>query len=242
MFSKFRKEEFEFEGRNCTIIYPESEANGRILYKSEYLTAFPDFDIEMLKKGYHLIHLKNLTRWVKEDDIHRMARFVKHCAQKLKLNPKCVLEGLSLGGFQATLLAQMYPELTSVLYIDAPVLNIISMAGLGACELIPSHWEEMVEAYGVNKSTIVNFRKSPIDNLPPLLENSIPVIMLYGDVDDVVIYEENGKVLADYYEENGGNIKLIKKEGCGHHPHGLDNPEPVIKFIEECIQKENDSF
>jgi len=232
MWNGFRKEEFEFEERMCTIVYPETQSNGKMLYKTEYLSAFPTFDIEMLKKGYHLIHLKNTSRWVIEEDIHRMARFVKHCAEKLQLSKKCILEGLSLGGLQATLFAQLYPDLTDVLYIDAPVLNIISMAGCGACKLIPLHWKEIVEAYNVNESTIVNFRKSPIDNMPPLIENNIPVVMLYGDKDDVVIYEENGKVLSDYYNENGGNIKLIKKEGCGHHPHGLENATPIIEFIE----------
>lgn len=236
MWNGFRKEEFEFEDRMCTIIYPECTSKGRILFKTEYLDAFPTFDIEMLRMGYHLIHLKNTSRWVTEEDIHRMARFVKYCVEKLQISSKCVLEGLSLGGLQATLFAQLYPELTNVLYIDAPVLNIISMAGLGACKLIPIHWNEMVEAYGVNKSTIVNFRKSPIDNMPPLIKNNIPVIMVYGDKDDVVIYEENGKVLVDYYNKNGGNIEFIKKEGCGHHPHGLEDPTPIIDFIEGNIE------
>lgn len=236
MWNGFKDEQFEFEDRNCTIVHPEKTPNGRILFKTEYLSAFPTFDIAMLEKGYHLIHLKSTSRWVNEEDIHRMARFVKHCAEKLELDSECVLEGLSLGGLQATLFAQMYPELTRVLYIDAPVLNIISMAGLGACELVPLHWKEIVEAYGVNESTIVNFRKSPIDNMSPLIENDIPVIMLYGDEDDVVIYEENGKVLENYYKENGGNIKIIKKEGCGHHPHGLENPVPIIEFIENNLK------
>ena len=53
-----------------------------------------DCDIEMLKKGYHLIHIKNRSRWVTEEDIHRMARFVKHCAKRLQLDSKCILEGL----------------------------------------------------------------------------------------------------------------------------------------------------
>ena len=68
--------------------------------------------------------------------------------------------------------------------------------------------------------------------MEPLIENAIPIIMLYGNADNIVIYEENGKVLEDYYKSHGGIIKVISKSMCQHHPHGLENPEPIIEFIE----------
>lgn len=33
------------------------------------------------------------------------------------------------------------------------------------------------------------------------------------------------------YTEYGGNIKMIVKPGVGHHPHSLEDPQPVIDFI-----------
>jgi hypothetical protein len=90
-----------------------------------------------------------------------------------------------------------------------------------------------VATYGVSKSTIVNFRKSPIDYMEPLIEHNIPVIMLFGNADNVVIYEENGKVLEDYYKEHNGTIKVIAKSMCGHHPHGLEDPTLIIEFVEK---------
>ena len=50
--------------------------------------------------------------------------------------------------------------------------------------------------------------------------------------DDVVIYEENGKVLENFYKSNGGCIKVICRSMAGHHPHGLDDPTPIINFID----------
>ena len=109
------------------------------------------------------------------------------------------------------------------------------MAGLGELskESADSFWRELVDAYGVNRSTIVNYRKSPIDNMAPLIENNIPIIMLYGNADTVVIYEENGKVLENYYRENGGKIKVIARSMGEHHPHGLDDPTNIIDFVEK---------
>lgn len=60
--------------------------------------------------------------------------------------------------------------------------------------------------------------------------------MVYGDSDDVVPYCENGALLEKYYRENGGVIFTYGKEGCGHHPHGLEDNTPIIEFAEKyCL-------
>jgi len=237
MWNDFECERFIFEERQAIIVYPKCPQNGKMLLKTEYLDAFPGFDTAMLERGYCLIHISHQSRWAPDNETDIMAKFVAFCAKKLGLSSKCVVEGLSCGGLQAAKLAELYPETVSVLYLDAPVLNILSMFGLGECkcEGLEKFQREIIATYGVSSSTIVNFRKSPIDNMKPLIENNIPVIMLYGNADTTVIYEENGKVLENYYLENGGTIKVISRSMCPHHPHGLDDPSVIIDFIEENI-------
>jgi hypothetical protein len=29
----------------------------------------------------------------------------------------------------------------------------------------------------------------------------------------------------------GGSFMLIVKQGCGHHPHGLKDPTPIVNFM-----------
>ena len=115
------------------------------------------------------------------------------------------------------------------------MLNLLSAAGLGACREADTEifWREIADTYHLNRSTLVNFRRSPIDNMAPLIRNRIPVILLYGDSDPLILYNENGSVLEEYYRENGGTLRVIVRHGAGHHPHGLDDPEPIIAFIEE---------
>ena len=234
MWNGFKSKEVVFEERNAIIIYPKGKANGRMILKTEYLDAFPNFDIKMLEKGYHIIHVKQRSRWAPDEEIDILAKFVQYCSEELGTSKRCLLEGMSCGGLQATKFAERYPELTSVLYLDAPVLNILSMAGLGECQedSVKMFWRELVATYGVSRSTIINFRKSPIDNMEPLIKNDIPIIMLYGNADSIVIYEENGKVLERYYKENNGRLKVIAKSMAGHHPHGLEDPTPIIEFVE----------
>ena len=232
--TQFKSKTFVFQDRQAHIVYPSCPANGKLLLKTEYFTAFPYFEVAMLKKGYTLCFLSHPNRWAPDSETHITAEFVRYVAKELGFAPKCIPVGMSCGGLQALRLAQLHPELISVLYIDAPVVNILSLAGLGAstCNDTSSFWKEIQDAHGVNRSTIVNFRKSPIDAMDKLIENNIPIIMLYGDADTVVLYEENGKVLEDYYRENGGDLKVICKPGCGHHPHSLEDPTPIIEFVE----------
>jgi len=235
MWNDFASKAFTFAERDAVIVYPNSTPNGKMLLKLEYLDAFPTFDIAMLNRGYYLIFLSHRTRWASEEETKITADFVRHCAAMLGADSRCILEGMSCGGLQAARFAQLYPNLTDVLYLDNPVLNILSMAGLGACkdDQVEYFWREIVATYGVNKSTILNFRQSPIDHMQALIDHNIPVIMLYGNADTLVIYEENGKVLEDFYKENGGRLKVICRSMCKHHPHGLADPTPIIAFVEQ---------
>ena len=237
MWNDFEAKKFEFCGRTATIVYPNVTPNRRMLLKPEYLDAFPNFDIAMLNRGYYLIFISHESRWAPDEEIHIMADFVRYCAKELDADLRCIIEGMSCGGLQGARFAQEYPELTAVLYLDNPVLNMLSMYGLGACDdpSLPYFRREIINTFDVDDSTILNFRNSPIDKMEKLIENNIPVLLLYGNADPVVIYRENGKVLEDYYKVNGGNIKVICRTMAKHHPHGLENPEPIIRFVEDNL-------
>lgn len=235
MWNGFESKEFMFAERKAVIVYPKVKPNGKMLLKTEYLNAFPNFDIAMLEKGYYLIHIYHRNRWAPDEETNIMAEFVKHCAKELGADERCVLEGMSAGGMQAVRFAQLYPELCAVLYLDAPVMNLLSLLnyGEGKAEETDRRWLEMVSAHGFNRSSVLSFRKNPIDNMEILIENNIPVIMLYGNCDTTVVYEENGRVLENFYKENNGTICVIEKSMCEHHPHGLDDPTLIVEFVEK---------
>ena len=75
------------------------------------------------------------------------------------------------------------------------------------------------------------YTKNPIDILKPLADARIPLIHICGDADEVVPFDENTVILKDRYEKLGGHMTLIVKKGFKHHPHGLDDPTPVVDFI-----------
>lgn len=229
----FRRIDFDFEGRNAILIFPETpNENKNWLLKTVYFDAFPEFEIDMLKRGWHLVYLENVTRWCVESDLDTKKALVEYLHKEYGLYPKCVPVGMSCGGLMGVKFAAKYPECVSCLYLDAPALNFLSCpAGLGASE--HNFMDEFTEALGLTLVDLLNYREHPIDKKEALLKNNIPIIMVYGDADEVVPYAENGAILEKYYRDNGGIMETYGKPGCKHHPHGLENREPIINFVEK---------
>lgn len=232
----FQKLELEFKGRKAILVFPHEEnKTSNWLLKTEYFGAFPNLEIEMLKRGWHLAYISNITRWCLDEDLDFKKEFSEFLNKEYGLNKKCVPVGMSCGGMIAVKFAAKYPEYVSCLYLDAPVMNLLSCpCGIG--DATADLYQEFVAATGKNRSDLINYREHPVDKIPALLEHKLPVVLVYGDSDSVVPYHENGIVLENYYKENGGTILAIGKEGCGHHPHGLEDPTPIIKFIEEHLE------
>lgn len=233
LYEGFRRLDFTFEGMDAILIFPEKpNEHKNWLLKTEYFTAFPDFQIQMLRRGWHLAYVKNVTRWCLEEDLDRKKRFADYLHEEFGLYEKCVPVGMSCGGLIGSKFAAKYPEKVSALYLDAPVMNFLSCpAGLGVAG--NSLYEEFEKATGITISQLLSYRENPIDKMHLLLENKIPVILVYGDSDVVVPYVENGALLEKYYNENGGVIQVYGKENCGHHPHGLPDNTPIINFVEK---------
>ncbi len=233
----YKRIDFTFEGKSAILVFPnEPNEKKNWLLKTEYFEAFQGFELQMLARGWHLAFLCNKSRWDFAEDLDIKKRFAKHLQETYGLCEKCFPVGMSCGGMIAVELAAKHPDMISALYLDAPVMNLLSCpAGLGKAGdivrkvLLP----EFISVTKMDVSQLLSYRNHPIDKMHLLLQNNIPIILVYGDADDVVPYEENGALLEKYYRENGGTIITIGKPGCAHHPHGLEDPTPIIEFAEK---------
>lgn len=227
----YKMDEFEFDGRKAKVIIPENP-NGKVGMKMEYFSAFPTVEKDLLKNGFHIIYVENENRWGLTSDLEAKADFIKFCAKKYSLEEKVVPIGLSCGGLFAIKFAALHPEMVSVLYLDAPVVNLLSCpCKLGVRLTAPNIQKEMFEALGLDLSTILSYRDHPLDKIPALIENKIPFVLVYGEADKVVYFEENGAVLLKMYENTGIDHIAFGKPGCDHHPHCLEDNSKVLEFI-----------
>ncbi len=232
----FERRDFSFMGREALVVLPKGKPNGKWAVKMEYFGAFPNLETELLSRGWCLAYLKNVNRWGTDADSDAKAAFVPFIAEEFGLEERFACVGMSCGGLCSVNFAAKYPSLVSVLYLDAPVMNLLSCPmGFGVGEALGGDrgWEEIREALGFSDITeLLTYRAHPMDRLEPLAGNRIPVALVYGEADTTVPYRENGIVLERLYRERGLPLFTAGKPGCGHHPHGLENPKPLADFIE----------
>ena len=230
----FVRLDFEFEGTEAILVIPDApNENKNWLLKTEYFDAFQDFEYDMVSKGWHLAFLKNVTRWCLDSDLDKKKRFCEYLSKEFGLYEKCIPVGMSCGGLIASKFAARHPECVSALYLDAPVLNLLSCpAAVGRTDQ-HNLMDEFVSHTGMTLSELLSYREHPIDKMNILLENDIPVFIVYGDSDTVVPYHENGLILERYYKANGGKIYTVGKPGCAHHPHGLEDRTSLMEFCEK---------
>ncbi len=233
LWNGFERLDFKFEDRDAILVLPEGEKCGKWLLKTEFFAAFPYLEIEMLKRGWCVAFVKNATLWGLDEDLDLKARFADFLSKEFGLYEKCVPVGMSCGGLIAARFAIKYPQYISCLYLDAPVLNLLSYpGGFGDAELSSdTEYIKFQTQAGITHTQLLSYREHPIDKVDVLLNNNIPVMMVAGDSDKVVPYHENGAILEKQYKEKGGCIKVIIKPGCDHHPHSLEDSSPSAEFI-----------
>lgn len=226
----FEMLKFELDGRKAILVKPECPCEGnKWLLKTEYFDAFPDFEIEMIKRGYYLAYISNKTRWHDVSDDVAKERLCRFLSEEFGLCDRCMPVGMSCGGMHAIYFATAYSERVAAMYLDAPVINLLSCpAGIG--KGTTSMYDEFRAATGMTVIDLINYRNHPIDNIKSIIENNIPVFLVGGDSDDIVPFDENGEVLYNLLKANNADITKIVKKGCNHHPHGLKDNTPLIEF------------
>ncbi len=234
LLNDFETKKFLFKDREAILVFPKENATKNWAFKTEYWGSFPEIEIELLKKGFHIAYLKNRSRFATIDDCNAKAEFADFLSREYSLSAKCVPVGYSCGGAQAVAFAGLFPEKIQCMFIDAPVLNFCDFPGRLNDEVCEPIWEnEFVKAYpGITRAKLFDFKNHPINYLPVIIKNKIPVIMLYGDKDTVVDYYKNGKLMELEYMGNS-LLTVVERTGQGHHPHGgeIYHQKKVVDFI-----------
>ncbi len=76
-------------------------------------------------------------------------------------------------------------------------------------------------------------KKQPLDNLALLAKAGVPLMHVCGSLDPLLA--EQTRVIEKRYQDLGGKITVIVKEGEGHYPLGPKDPKPVVDFITDSV-------
>ena len=70
--------------------------------------------------------------------------------------------------------------------------------------------------------------------LGQLAQYDVPLLEVCGSIDPLL--GRYALPIESIYQQFGGRVSLMIKEGAGHHPHSLQDPKPIADFIEQSVQ------
>jgi dienelactone hydrolase len=232
----YARHNFKVAGKNAWVVEPAKPLPGKVW---TWVTEFPDAFTprtgvpKLIGQGVYHAHISDFNRLGCDDQLKVMNEFYS-VLTKAGLAKKPALIGLSRGGFMAYRWAQKNPGQVACIYGDAPVCDLKSWpGGFGTGKGSKGDWDAAKKLYGwKNDAEGKAFKGNALDEKPlaKLAAAKVPLLHVVGDEDDVVPVAENTAILAERYKKLGGDITVIHHK-AGHHPHGLDDPEPVIAFI-----------
>lgn len=231
----FKRHTFQADGCAAWVVEPKTALPGNPWsWCMEFPDAFTDRCAApaLLAAGFHHVHIVIGNTFGCPEAVKHFDAFYEQLVAR-GLAPKAVLIGISRGGLYAYRFASERPDRVSVIYGDASVGDFKSWpGGKGKAKGSAGDWESLMKLYGFkDEAEALAYRGNPIDILAPLAKAKVALIHVVGDADDVVPTEENAGIIGTRYLALGGEFQMIHKPGIGHHPHGLDDPAPVVDFI-----------
>lgn len=231
----FTRHTFPVDGCTAWVVEPTTPLPGK---RWSWCMEFPDAFTQrcaapdLLKKGFYQAHISVGNTFGCPAAVAHFNAFYAALVAK-GFAPTVALIGISRGGLYAYRFASEHPERVSVIYGDAPVCDFKSWpGGKGAGHGSPGDWTALKSLYGFpDDAAAAAYTGNPIDVLAPLAKAGVALIHVVGDADEVVPVAENTALIESRYHALGGTIQVIHKPGVGHHPHGLDDPLPVVDFI-----------
>ena len=234
IWNGFVQEDFIVAERPCRVVLPKTAAPGSPwIWRAEFFGHAPQADLALLERGFHVGYMDVTNMYGGPPAMVLMDAFHAYMTKERGLATKPVIIGLSRGGLFALNWAARHPEWVAGLYLDAPVCDFKSWpAGQGKYPGNPVEWERLKKVYRfANDAEAMAYPLNPIDNLAPIAAAKIPILSVCGDVDKTVPFDENTAILEKRYRDLGGPIRVILKPGVDHHPHSLEDPQPIVDFI-----------
>lgn len=232
---------FEVDGREAIVVEPKNpRPEQEWVWKAEFFTAFPAFEIAMLEEGYTLAFLTVGNTFGCPDAMDAWDEFYDFLTKEHGFVKRPILLGLSRGGLYAYNWAARDPKRVACIYADNAVCDFKSWpGGQGKGPGSADDWAKLIDDYHfTSEAEALAYTHNPVDNLKGLVEAGIPLIHASATDDETVPIEENTDVLEARVKDLGGTITTFRHPGL-HHPHGLEDPTPIVTLAKQYSAKAN---
>ncbi len=112
-----------------------------------------------------------------------------------------------------------------------PAFIGMSRGGEYAYTWATTHPDKVSCVYGDNPG----ISREALARLGGLATNDVPLLHVCGSIDPIL--GRYSTVIEGIYQQWGGRISVMIKDGAGHHPHSLRDPKPIADFITQSVQQ-----
>lgn len=235
----FVRHDFQVDGKNVIVVAPEKPLPGRPwLWRGEFFGAFASADVELVKRGWHLAYISVPNQFGSPTVMEAWDKFYNAMVKEYGMSKQPGLCGMSRGGLYAMAWGDRHPDRTLAIWLDNAVCDGKSWPGgklkkLGSGAGSDGEWNNLLRAFDFKSDEeAIAYQGFPVDRLENLAKAKVPLLLVYGDSDKVVPHQENSEIVYERYTKLGGPVERIVKQGGDHHPHGLEDPSPIVQFFE----------
>jgi pimeloyl-ACP methyl ester carboxylesterase len=215
--------DFTVAGRAAKCVIPKTVLPQKPwIWECRFWDHWPAVDTTLLRLGYYLVYLDIVETYGSPTSIGWYNEYYDLLTNYFSFNKKCVLEGMSRGGFTTFNWAGQRPNAVQAMYEDAPVMDFKIWPG----------YDEVKGPFGfTSEAEYQAYKGNPVDQLQTLGAAKVPIFWVVGDADGLY-----SSVMSAYnkYVATGAPTTIVVKPGVGH-THGLPSPTPIVTFIQQYL-------
>jgi pimeloyl-ACP methyl ester carboxylesterase len=200
----------------CVVIVPKQAAPGNPWsWRGVYWNHQPQAEVELLKRGFHIAYIS-----------------VDPKAGSLTgLTMDELMDQLGMSRAALTEWDAWYAYLTGQYGLSKkPAFIGMSRGGIFEFSWGTANPDKVSCIYADN----LGMERQAFQRLGDLARADVPVLQICGTIDPNL--GQYTSAVEAIYQQFGGRISMIVKEGYAHHPHSLRNPQLIADFIEQSVR------
>lgn len=195
---------FSIDQAECIVVAADSPLKtSPWVWRARYFNANHAYDMEMLRCGFHIAHIDISELSGGADTMEQMNRFYDFLVTEHNFSPMPILEAYSRGAFPALNWGIRNPEKIGLIALDNPICDLESW------QKTPQEMEFYRAAGLAGNDNQLLPEWDPLKNLESLVQNRVPMAVMYDPEDPAVSSEENAEQLLQKMALLGGISKGI---------------------------------
>ena len=200
----------------CVVVVPKQAAPGKPWsWRGVYWNHQPQAEVELLKRGFHIAYVSvdpkpgSLTDLTMDE----------------------IMDELGMSRRALTEWDAWYAYLTGQYGLSKkPAFIGMSRGGIFEYQWGSANPDKVSCIYADNPG----MDREGFQKLGDLARADVPVLQICGTIDPNLGHYTFA--IEAIYQQFGGRISTMVKEGYAHHPHSLRNPKPIADFIEQSVR------